>query len=302
MLQIFHGRKSYRELYEFTEDVFQIVKSYSLFPNEFGTRAAAFYLLHTLYFKQPCRPKVKIYFEYDQYEDLSQWINECRAGRHWEIVYCWAKLITDHAFHFCASVKFLGLEFASKSGDRLSDKPGKSRKNFAPDPLYKQDSFREILESLSKTHGQYENMKKALNLEFSIASKDFPLNLERLSADEKFAMEKGDKGNTLKENGVGIGQRRKNIIEKSLTFGSGTSSLENEDEDEEWKPDEKKSKGKGKGKGQKKTQEEIDLNGDLKTLARSLAAVKEDPSLLIGINESDIVLPGGKGNKRKRKS
>ena len=55
---IFHGRQGFRELTEFTEDLFRIVKSYTLKHNDMGIRAAAIYLWYTLYFKQPTIPKV----------------------------------------------------------------------------------------------------------------------------------------------------------------------------------------------------------------------------------------------------
>ena len=61
---IFHGRQSYRELHEFAENLLEMVKTFCLSPQEFGTTAAALYLLYVLYFKQPLRPKVKIRLEY----------------------------------------------------------------------------------------------------------------------------------------------------------------------------------------------------------------------------------------------
>ena len=80
IFQIFHGRQSYRELYEFTEDLLAYTRTLALSPYGFGNRAAAVYLLYTLYFKQPCRPKVRIRVEYEQYEDFCQWIDELRSG------------------------------------------------------------------------------------------------------------------------------------------------------------------------------------------------------------------------------
>ena len=57
---IFCGRQTFRELYEFTEDLFDLVKLQALPPNMFGSRAAAIYLLYSLYFKQPARPMVSL--------------------------------------------------------------------------------------------------------------------------------------------------------------------------------------------------------------------------------------------------
>ena len=55
---IFYGRQTFRELYEFTEDLFDLVKLQAMGLNQFGNRAAAIYLLYALYFKQPARPLV----------------------------------------------------------------------------------------------------------------------------------------------------------------------------------------------------------------------------------------------------
>ena len=57
-------------------------RTLALSPYGFGNRAAAVYLLYTLYFKQPCRPKVRIRVEYEQYEDFCQWIDELRSGHN----------------------------------------------------------------------------------------------------------------------------------------------------------------------------------------------------------------------------
>ena len=57
---IFCGRQTFRELFEFTEDLFDLVKLQAITLTKFGNRAAAVYLLYALYFKQPARPLVSI--------------------------------------------------------------------------------------------------------------------------------------------------------------------------------------------------------------------------------------------------
>ena len=59
-LQIYHGREYFRELYEFTEDLFGLVSPH-LFAEDSNDalRAAALYLLYGLYFKQATIPKVR---------------------------------------------------------------------------------------------------------------------------------------------------------------------------------------------------------------------------------------------------
>ena len=57
---IFCGRQTFRELYELTEDLFDLVKIQAMPPNKFSKRAASVYLLYALYFKQPARPLVSV--------------------------------------------------------------------------------------------------------------------------------------------------------------------------------------------------------------------------------------------------
>ena len=66
---IFCGRQTFRELYEFTEDLFDLVKLQAMALNKFSNRAAAIYLLYALYFKQPARPLVSniLHFNNDMY-------------------------------------------------------------------------------------------------------------------------------------------------------------------------------------------------------------------------------------------
>ena len=56
--QIFTGRKMFRELWEFTEVALRIVKEFLVTTPEPAEKAAALYLLYSLYFKQPTRPRV----------------------------------------------------------------------------------------------------------------------------------------------------------------------------------------------------------------------------------------------------
>lgn len=293
---IFHGRRSYRELYELIEDLFEIVKVQCLFPKEFGTRAAAFYLLYTLYFKQPLRPRVRIRIDYEQYQDLCQWIDECRDGQHWEIVCCWAKVLTDHAFHFVATCQPVGLENSSKSERfALPTNQSKNVKKFMKmEPLFKQDSFREIMENLQKTHERYTQMKSALNsANLDVAYSDFPSRIQNLAQNNP--LEKTPQsGNILKENGLTIGQRRKKLIEQSFGIDAVDPTIVDADELLLATESKDQKKSKASKKGFKKKSVSLDPGQDLKSLAKSLAAVREDPSLLIGINDNDIVLPKSK--------
>jgi len=318
---IFHGRQSYRELYEFTEDLLGHARNLSLHPNDFGRRAAAFYLLYTLYFKQPCRPKVRIRVEYYQYKDFCQWMDELRSGCHWELVFCWAKLVSDNAFVFVGSTKTVGLENSGRNQDRYGLNPnGKLRKrNFETfnEPTFNKDSFSDMLDRMNKTHNRYVNMKKALIGEekhdsgLAQASDYFPGAMKEIFSNPKSGHEKTSGGNLLSENGRTIGQRRKEIIEKS--FGLNAADEEQDESNdvlevnEEGQKPRLKGKGKGKNRKQKPDKISIDLSQDLKSLCKSLAAVKEDPSLLSGINDDDVIMPkkrkiGKRGRPPKKSS
>ena len=305
---IFHGRQGFRELTEFTEDLLKIVKSYTLKHNKMGTRAAAIYLWYTLYFKQPTRPKVRLHVIKREYSDLNKFMKQCREERHWEIVYCWTKLIADHAFVFEATNKYLGLEFSSKvNKNNLTVKKPKAFESFFNDPEYKA-----VYEELQQTHTKYSAMKKALtgtasglpifDTGLSMTSEDLPEKIRQWTASKVDKSESKLGGNLLKnELGVSIGQRRKQIIQKSYE----ENAIEDEPIDEFEKPSPVKGKGKGRGKNRKVPEipEPRIINDESQTLAdlaKSLAAVKEDPSLLVGLEGGPKpVIKKGRGRPKK---
>merc|ERR1712062_335477 len=307
---IFHGRQGFRELTEFTEDLLKIVKSYTLKHNKMGIRAAAIYLWYTLYFKQPTRPKVRLHVDKREYSDLNRFMKQCREERHWEIVYCWSKLIADHAFVFQASNKRLGLEFSGKASRTNLVSTKKPSKGF--DSFFNDSEYKEVYESLQQTHTKYSAMKKALtgsssgsgyaiyDTGLSMISEDLPDKIMKWTTTKiNSSDQKNMGGNFLKENGVSIGQRRQQIIQKSYE----ENAIEDEADDnfETFSPMKNSGKGKGRGKNRKVSIPEIgnpDGSQTLASLAKSLAAVKEDPSLLIGL---DGVPPPKKGKGRPKK-
>ena len=170
-------------------------------------------------------------------------------------------------------------------------------------------------------------MKKALSTGsssgfdagLSMTSEDLPDKIRQMTA-TKTRTEKAIEGNFLAENGVTIGnvvplifllrnqnfkwyflgQRRQKLIQQSYEL----NAIEDDDfeVEPELSPKEAKNKGKGKGKNRKTSGEPI-LNPDdrdqtLASLAKSLAAVKEDPSLLIGL-EGGPMPKKGRGRPRR---
>lgn len=47
--------------------------------------------------------QVRLRFTLSEYETLLQFIDDCRREEHFELVYVFARLFCDHAFHFCAT-------------------------------------------------------------------------------------------------------------------------------------------------------------------------------------------------------
>ena len=89
-----------------------------------------------------------------------------------------------------------------------------------------------MLERLTKTHNQYISMKNALIGDKNLydpgleqVSTNFPGAMKEIVTNPK-SLEKVTGGNLLKEDGVSIGQRRKQIIESSF----GTNCIEVEEE------------------------------------------------------------------------
>ena len=83
-------------------------------------------------------------------------MKECREDRHWEVVYCWTKLITDHAFVFQATSKRCGIEFAGKGGKTnalLKNLESKKPKGF--ESFFNDNEYKEVFESIRQTHGKY---------------------------------------------------------------------------------------------------------------------------------------------------
>ena len=144
----------------------------------------------------------------------------------------------------------------------------------------------------------------------SMASEDLPDRLKEYSTPRAprgggSASDKAIEGNFLTENGVTIGQRRQRLIQQSYELNAIDDNDDLMASDSEESPPGTKSKGKGKGKKSKLTEAkqvepEIDGSQTIAALAKNLAAVKEDPSLLYGLEGGPVLKPSrGRGRPRK---
>ena len=305
ILQIFHGRQDYRELFEFTEDLFDRVKKYCKPEINLGTRSAAFYLLYALFIKQPLRPIVRIRVTLEEYDNLAEWMKDLRTDRHWELVYCWSKLVANHAFMFVASTRHLGLEFSSK----IHKPKGETE---IQEPSYRELFLSPLINSMKITHNRYANMKRALLSTYTMSSgsdSEFKRPIESSLSNVKSdrfvdtlndlvgkVHKKTDAGKSNKPKSD-IGLRRKRIIERSMGMNS-EPKIDDDDDDESTndkdtttdddvtfgkKKKKKKLKaGAAKGKNVPKT---ISRGSDeFEEMARSLKAVEEDPSLMLAFD------------------
>ena len=64
-------------------------------PNHTLVRYAALYMLYSLYFKQPCRPMVKIRLTMQDFQDLQALTAAAKLEAHWDVMYAWAKVDID---------------------------------------------------------------------------------------------------------------------------------------------------------------------------------------------------------------
>jgi len=161
---IFCGRESFREMFEFTEELFLKSQKYAMSvlggkTNHPLVRYAAIYLLYSLYFKQPCRPRVKIRLLVEELEDILQTTAMAKRDHHWDVLYAWSKLFTGHAFHYVACRTQMGLEVAMLL--EIKDIEERNISSYKED-YFKSKDFSSTLRKLSKAHSKYMTMKKNL--------------------------------------------------------------------------------------------------------------------------------------------
>ena len=161
---IFSGRESFREMFEFTEELFVRVKKYAFSmlggkTNHALVRYAAIYLLYSLYFKQPCRPRVKIRLLKDELNDLLMTTNMAKQEHHWDVLYAWSKLFTSHAFHYVACQSQMGLEVALQMEQKEVEEKNTSGNK---EDYFKSKEFLGVMKKMGKAHSKYMSMKTNL--------------------------------------------------------------------------------------------------------------------------------------------
>lgn len=163
---IFNGRESYRDLYEFTEEIFDRVKQsarpvYQNRERNHLLRYAGLYMMYALFFKQPCRPRVKLRLTMEEMKELQALVEQARAENHWDVVYAWCKLFDDHAFHFTALPTQMGLEMAIQLEQRKRMENLNSRGT--QNEYFKSKEFYGMMKGMRKIHSKYTRMKESLS-------------------------------------------------------------------------------------------------------------------------------------------
>jgi len=250
---IFSGRETFREMYEFTENLFHCVKKYALStligkPNHSLVRYAAIYMLFSLYFKQPCRPMVKIRLVKEELEDLLHTTLVARKDKHWDVQYAWSKLISSHAFHYVASQSQMGLEAAL-----LMEQKELSRLNYekerANDDYFQSKEFTSMMKKAEKAQAKYVAIKNKLaspqvqaDSSLFLTDPNFPETIRKqLGQSECLVQEQiiEEATNTKKTLKSSIGRTRMSI--KYKFFGGGENSWDEPDPEareveNEWTP------------------------------------------------------------------
>ncbi|XP_056632877.1 snRNA-activating protein complex subunit 1-like isoform X1 [Diorhabda sublineata] len=107
---IFAGQVYALLLRDFCENCFYVVKKYIMFPRTLYTQIGAFYLLYSIYYKQPLRTWVKIRLTFDEYQKLYELITEMSHRQQIDVCYIFSKMQSEGAFLYVAHRKPLGPE------------------------------------------------------------------------------------------------------------------------------------------------------------------------------------------------
>jgi len=231
---IFCGRESFRDLSELTADIFFVTKLYAkaIFKkkeNNILIRYAAVYMLYAFYFKQPCRPRVRIKLSHAEFLELTNLMEEAKRDLHFDILYAWSKLIINHAFQYSVISTGVGLEVCRAQERRDSEVFGRSHPT---ESCFQSKEFRSMVRRLGKAHENYVQIKSSLNkgADQSLSSIDVGL-MEKIADLTTYK----NKPIIETENLEDIGDTRKQI--KNKYFSSAHEKEQSEEEqDAEWTP------------------------------------------------------------------
>jgi len=244
---IFAGRTSFKEMFELTEDLIELAKQETFSHNKTPLRVAALYLIYSLYFKQPFRPKTRIKLSLSEYKEMVGFVNECRLKKHWEVPFVFFKLVLDDAFQYVAISRPVGMESISSIGPRrkaglpTGDDDSRSLQE-RRDP-FKADRYKFLAKRIDVLHEQYTKMKAEISMKpdrgLTLISDRLPKELigqYEPSVLKNYLMREGEGGGEEGEErsgnqltdlaGLSIGERRKKLKYGNFDANAGLSHRE----------------------------------------------------------------------------
>ena len=236
-------------------------------PNHQLVRCAALYMLYSLYFKQPCRckvllknisligvlhrPRAKIRLVASELSELEGLVSLARKEAHWDVLYAWCKLLTEHAFHYTACVSQMGLEVAQQMEARETAEKSVSG---GRDEYFKSKEYSMLMKKLGRAHAKYTSMKNSLvdcktpgEQSLFLADPVFPSSLKKLLRSKQDKKKEDDSG--------AIGRKRRALKDRAFGDIPGAGGMEQSrdsemEDDEDWKlPSSGVGRGRGRGRG-----------------------------------------------------
>lgn len=157
MSLIFCGFTKRVELLEFVEECCIITSGELSESNDVSRRVAALYLLYSLHFKQPMNVKSPIRVTIKMYAEIKSLIEFARANGHYDIFYCWRKLVTGGSIEQVHALRLYGPAYIR--GSKLLPGFVRSTNELAHELS---DEVQPQLDELSQIHSQYMEMKRAI--------------------------------------------------------------------------------------------------------------------------------------------
>ena len=227
---IFNGRESYRDLYEFTEEILERVKQsarpvYQNRERNHLLRYAGLYMMYALFFKQPCRPRVKLRLTLEEMKELQDLVEQARTENHWDVVYAWSKLFNEHAFHFTALPTQMGLEMAIQLEQKKRMENLNSRG--AQNEYFKSKEFYGLMKGMRKIHSKYTRLKGSLSNAEDETEKSLYFIDPNLPESLKEIIEPKEEPpeDELYTDRDGIGSKRRNLKNKFFSAGGVSDDM-----------------------------------------------------------------------------
>ena len=227
---IFCGRESFRDMFEFTEELFHRTKKYASAqvngkPNHNLVRYACLYLMYSLYFKQPCRPRVKFRVKKEEFAELLELKELAKKDNHWDVMFAWSKLFTSNALHYVAISNPMGIEVAYQAEVRENADKGAAA---ASQDYFGSKEFESLMNKVSKAHTKYVTMKQSLadknnksDASLFFIDEEFPKTIQQLGSE----IDKKEKAKKAREENK-IGQSRRRLKDKFFSLGNSEQNYE----------------------------------------------------------------------------